>query len=114
MLITEHEKRVIAKAGDVVIFPGLVQHCAMPNYSQKSRSVVLIQYLPKWVRPMEDQKSMLRNDVRNLVVNHKYLNVIFVFNEAIHALVFLEGWCQGISRPEKVASVGLPLSCNFG
>ena len=59
-----HEKRVIAEAGDVVIFVGLVQHCAMPNHSDNSRSVILIQYLPKWVRPMEDQKKMLQSHVR--------------------------------------------------
>ena len=62
----EHEKRVIAKAGDVVIFVGLVQHCAMPNHSDNSRSVILIQYLPKWVRPMEDQKKMLQSHVRKI------------------------------------------------
>merc|ERR1712126_121636 len=56
-------KQVIAKAGDVVIFVGLVQHCAMPNHSNQSRTVLLIQYLPKWVRPMEDQKKMLRKEV---------------------------------------------------
>jgi len=60
-----HEKRVLAKAGDVVIFVGLVQHCAMPNFSQNSRSVILIQYLPKWVRPMEDQKGMLKPEVKD-------------------------------------------------
>ena len=36
----------------------------MPNLSQASRSVILIQYLPKWVRPMEDQKRMLRPEVQ--------------------------------------------------
>ena len=61
--ISEHEKRVLAKAGDVVIFVGLLQHCAMPNHSKDSRSVILIQYLPKWVRPMEDQKGMLTQEV---------------------------------------------------
>ena len=66
-LFLEHEKRVIAKAGDVVIFVGLVQHCAMPNHSDDSRSVILIQYLPKWVRPMEDQKKMLQSHVRKFL-----------------------------------------------
>lgn len=62
---SEHEARLIAKAGDVVIFVGLLQHCAMPNHSDKSRSVILIQYLPKWVRPMEDQKGMLKSEVEH-------------------------------------------------
>ena len=67
-MLAENEKRVIAKAGDVVIFVGLVQHCAMPNFSDNSRSVILIQYLPKWVRPMEDQKKMLQSHVRSVEI----------------------------------------------
>jgi hypothetical protein len=47
--------RMLGKAGDVVIFNGLVWHCAMPNRSARSRSAILIQYLPKFVKPMEDQ-----------------------------------------------------------
>ena len=48
-------ERMLGKAGDLVIFNGLVWHCAMPNRSRNSRSAVLIQYLPKFVKPMEDQ-----------------------------------------------------------
>ena len=36
-----------ANAGDVIIFTGVAQHCAMPNKSDKSRTGVLIQMLPK-------------------------------------------------------------------
>ena len=59
----ENEERVLAKAGDAVIFVGTLQHCAMPNHSKDSRSVLLIQYLPKFIRPMEDQKRMLKKNV---------------------------------------------------
>ena len=34
-------------AGDVIIFTGVMQHCAMPNKSGSSRTVILIQMLPK-------------------------------------------------------------------
>ena len=61
----ENEDRILAKAGDAVMFVGTLQHCAMPNYSQASRSVLLLQYLPKWVRPMEDQKRMLKEEVNS-------------------------------------------------
>ena len=36
-----------ADAGDVIIFTGVAQHCAMPNKSGKSRTGILIQMLPK-------------------------------------------------------------------
>ena len=64
----ENEDRILAKAGDAVMFVGTLQHCAMPNYSQASRSVLLLQYLPKWVRPMEDQKRMLKEEVNSLFI----------------------------------------------
>ena len=36
-----------AEAGDVIIFTGVMQHCAMPNKSNASRTAILIQMLPK-------------------------------------------------------------------
>ena len=36
-----------AEAGDVIMFTGVMQHCAMPNKSDKSRTAILIQMLPK-------------------------------------------------------------------
>ena len=36
-----------AEAGDVIIFTGVMQHCAMPNKSDKPRTAILIQMLPK-------------------------------------------------------------------
>lgn len=51
-------ERMTGKAGDVAIFYGLTWHCAMPNKSaDQMRSAILIQYLPKFIKPMEDQKS---------------------------------------------------------
>ena len=55
--------RMTGKAGDVVIFYGMVWHCAMPNHSKTDRTAILIQYLPKFVKPMEDQKDGVRQDI---------------------------------------------------
>ena len=56
-------KRMLGRAGDVAVFFGLVWHCAMPNDSDGDRNAILIQYLPKFVKPMEDQVRGLRPDV---------------------------------------------------
>ncbi len=48
-------KRMTGRAGDCVIFNGMVHHCAMPNNSDSDRSGVLIEYLPKFVIQLEDQ-----------------------------------------------------------
>jgi len=47
-------KQMIGVAGDIVIFNGACWHCAMPNESDAERTGLLLQYLPKFVRPMED------------------------------------------------------------
>ena len=52
------------KAGDVMFFPGLLQHCAMPNRAPEgSRTGILVQMLPKFVRPMEDLKASIAPEV---------------------------------------------------
>lgn len=50
-------------SGDIIIFVGLLQHCAMPNKSNMPRTGVLLQYLPKYIRPMEDIKRGVSRDV---------------------------------------------------
>ena len=45
--------------GDVALFYGVTWHCAMPNHADHDRSAILIQYLPKWVKPMEDMPAAL-------------------------------------------------------
>jgi len=54
--------RLTGTAGDVVVFNGMCWHCAMPNNSDDNRIGVLIEYLPKFVRPLEDH-SIVRDDV---------------------------------------------------
>ena len=55
--------RQLGKAGDCVIFNGMVWHCAMPNNSNADRIGVLIQYLAKFVTPFEDQKNGVSPEV---------------------------------------------------
>ena len=52
-------ERMEADAGDAIVFFGATWHCAMPNRSNQDRSAVLIQYLPKFVKPMEDLRAMV-------------------------------------------------------
>jgi hypothetical protein len=55
----EHAERMLGEPGDTVLFFGAVWHCAMPNRSDHDRSAILIQYLPKWVKPLEDMPAAL-------------------------------------------------------
>ncbi|MGU9961527.1 MAG: phytanoyl-CoA dioxygenase family protein [Candidatus Puniceispirillales bacterium WSBS_2018_MAG_OTU23] len=50
-------------AGSLLVFTGLTWHCAMPNNSDADRTSVLGQYLPKFVKPMEDLKQSVAADV---------------------------------------------------
>jgi ectoine hydroxylase-related dioxygenase (phytanoyl-CoA dioxygenase family) len=52
-------QRMLGEPGDTVLFFGAVWHCAMPNHSAQDRSAILIQYLPKWVKPMENLPASL-------------------------------------------------------
>ena len=38
-------------------------HCAMPNHSDHDRSAILIEYLPKFIIPLEDQLSGVPQEV---------------------------------------------------
>ena len=55
--------RMEGAPGDCVIFNGMCWHCAMPNVSDRDRSAVLIEYLPKFITPLEDQRSGVRQEV---------------------------------------------------
>ncbi|MEL7214427.1 MAG: phytanoyl-CoA dioxygenase family protein [Pseudomonadota bacterium] len=81
----ERAERMLGEPGDVVIFFGAIWHCAMPNRSQQERNAVLIQYLPKWVKPMEDMPASLSAeflanaapDMRQLLgLNYPYPEVL--------------------------------------
>ncbi|MCR9088455.1 MAG: phytanoyl-CoA dioxygenase family protein [Rhodobacteraceae bacterium] len=59
----ERCERMLGDPGDTVLFFGAVWHCAMPNRSNHDRNAVLTQYLPKWVKPMEDMPAALPPDL---------------------------------------------------
>ena len=78
-------QRMAGDPGDVVLFFGALWHCAMPNRSTHDRNAVLIQYLPKWVKPMEDMPAALPEkfvaeaspDLRQLLgLNYPYPEVL--------------------------------------
>ena len=77
--------RMTGEPGDVALFYGACWHCAMPNQSDHDRNAVLIQYLPKWVKPMEDMPAALPGpfldaaspDMRQLLgLNYPYPEVL--------------------------------------
>lgn len=55
--------RMTGRAGDVVLFNGMIHHCAMPNNSDTDRIGLLIEYLPKFVIQLEDQIHGVPADV---------------------------------------------------
>jgi len=78
-------ERMLGEPGDVVLFYGAAWHCAMPNNSDHDRNAILIQYLPKWVKPMEDMPAALpaafisaaSDDIRQLIgLNYPYPEVL--------------------------------------
>lgn len=77
--------QMTGEPGDVVLFYGVMWHCAMPNKSDHDRTAILIQYLPKWVKPMEDMPAALpqsfidgaSDDIRRLIgLNYPYPEVL--------------------------------------
>lgn len=59
----ENCHRMAGDPGDAIIFNGMTWHCAMQNNADHDRSAVLIEYLPKFVIPLEDQLSGVPQDV---------------------------------------------------
>lgn len=47
-------QRMLGDPGDMVLFFGATWHCAMPNRSDAGRAGLLIEFLPKFVKPVED------------------------------------------------------------
>lgn len=81
----ERCERMTGDPGDTVLFYGVTWHCAMPNTSDFDRSAVLTNYLPKWVKPLEDMPAALPQsfmdaaspDIRQLLgLNYRYPEVL--------------------------------------
>jgi ectoine hydroxylase-related dioxygenase (phytanoyl-CoA dioxygenase family) len=52
-------EQMLGEPGDLILFYGLTWHCAMPNRSDRGRIGLLIEFLPKFVTPIEDMLSGL-------------------------------------------------------
>ena len=81
----ERCERMLGEPGDIALFYGVTWHCAMPNRADHDRSAVLINYLPKWVKPLEDMPGALppgfienaNDDIRQLLgLNYPYPEVL--------------------------------------
>jgi len=81
----ENCDRMLGKPGDTILFFGAAWHCAMPNTSVNERNAVLTNYVPKWVKPLEDLPAGLSRDfmdnaspeIRQLIgLNHPYPEVL--------------------------------------
>ena len=58
-------KQMVSNPGDLVFFYGMVWHCAMPNKTNHKRTGLLIELLPKYVKPLEDFFAHLDKDFIN-------------------------------------------------
>ena len=57
-------QQMIGKPGDIVFFNGNCWHGAMPNNSKHQRAAILIEFLPKYIKPVEDLVSYLDDDFK--------------------------------------------------
>jgi ectoine hydroxylase-related dioxygenase (phytanoyl-CoA dioxygenase family) len=60
----ERCEQMLGEPGDAVVFFGAAWHCAMPNKSNCDRTGILIEYLPKFVKPVEDMLTTLPEDFK--------------------------------------------------
>jgi len=56
-------EQMLGEPGDLLLFYGLTWHCAMPNRSDHGRIGLLIEFLPKFVTPIEDLLSDLPESI---------------------------------------------------
>ena len=57
-------QQMLSKPGDLVFFNGNCWHGAMPNKSDHQRAALLIEFLPKYIKPVEDLVSNLNEDFK--------------------------------------------------
>ena len=60
-----NKQQMIANPGDLVFFNGNCWHGASPNNADHQRAALLIEFLPKYIKPVEDLVSYLDNDFKN-------------------------------------------------
>ena len=80
-----NQKQMIANPGDLVFFNGNCWHGASPNNSKSQRAVLLIEFLPKYIKPVEDLVTYLDDEFKNncsdkikqlLGLNYKYPKIM--------------------------------------
>ena len=57
-------QQMVGKPGDLVFFNGNCWHGAMPNKSNHQRAALLIEFLPKYIKPVEDLVSYLDDEFK--------------------------------------------------
>ena len=57
-------QQMLGEPGDLVFFNGNCWHGAMPNKSDHQRAALLIEFLPKYIKPVEDLVSYLNEDFK--------------------------------------------------
>jgi len=57
--------QVEGKAGDVVVFHGAMQHCAMPNKGNTLRTGILQHMAPVYIKPFEAMADYVREDIKS-------------------------------------------------
>ena len=60
-----NKQQMIAEPGDLVFFNGNCWHGASPNNSDYQRAALLIEFLPKYIKPVEDLVSYLDKDFKD-------------------------------------------------
>ena len=82
-----NQKQMTANPGDLVLFNGNCWHGASPNNSDHQRAVLLIEFLPKYIKPVEDLVTYLDDEFKNncpnrvkqlLGLNYKYPKIMDV------------------------------------
>ena len=58
-------KQMIANPGDLVFFNGNCWHGASPNKSDHQRAALLIEFLPKYIKPVEDLVTYLDQEFKD-------------------------------------------------
>ena len=60
-----NKQQMVAEPGDLVFFNGNCWHGASPNNSDHQRAALLIEFLPKYIKPVEDLVSYLDKDLKD-------------------------------------------------
>merc|ERR1711973_1005206 len=56
--------QISGKAGDMILFHGALQHCAMPNRSKGFRTGILQHMAPVYIKPFESMAQYVRDDIK--------------------------------------------------